>query len=94
MTDNTTADDETSEEISLTVIKIPGDKLDAVMGFINELESEDSDVSGHMISGGALSGFGGTMASLAKTRTDTGCVQTKTGVGVDFSCSDSDTMTQ
>ena len=45
-----------------------------------------------MISGGALAGFGGTMARTTKHRTDTGCVQTKTGVGIDFNCSDSDTI--
>ncbi len=92
MSENKTAEDEMSEDSSLTVIKIPDDKVDAVVGFINDLASQDAEVSGHMISGGALAGFGGTMARTIKHRTDTGCVQTKTGVGIDFNCSDSDTI--
>ncbi len=92
MSENKTAENEMSEDTNLTVIKIPDDKVDAVIGFINELGSQDADVSGHMISGGALAGIGGTMARTTKHRTDTGCVQTKTGVGIDFNCSDSDTI--
>ena len=36
MSENKTAENEMSEDTNLTVIKIPDDKVDAVVGFINE----------------------------------------------------------
>ncbi len=93
MAENKTDDSSTSDQGGLTVITIPDDKVQAVIGFLAGLEGEEDEVSGHMISG-ALAGFGGALsARVTKHRTDTGCVQIKTGVGVDFNCSDSDTLT-
>jgi len=88
-----TSDSEEAEEPVLTVVTVPTEHTQAVIDFMAGLQSEESEVSGHMISRGALTGFGGAMTMGYKNRTDTGCVQTKTGVGVDFDCSDSDTVT-
>jgi len=93
MSEDSTSEQGSSAPGNLTVIRIPDDMVDAVVGFINELDSDETEVSGHMISGGALGVYGGGLMAHTKTRTDTGCVQTKTGVGVDFDCSDSDTVT-
>ena len=92
MNQKTSDIDEVNEGSRLTVVTVPLEHTQAVIDFVAGLESEDSEVSGHMISGGAFGGLGGMTRSI-KHRTDTGCVQTKTGVGVDFNCSDSDTET-
>jgi hypothetical protein len=80
--------DETNET-GLTVVAVPDDQAQAVIDFVRTLEAEETDVTGHMIPGGG--GFGGGLAF--KHSTDTGCAQTTTGsAGVDFRCSDTDTI--
>ncbi|HVB64766.1 MAG TPA: hypothetical protein VNE17_08540 [Nitrolancea sp.] len=81
-----------TNETGLTVVAIPTDKAQAVIDFVGTLETEETDVTGHMLSRGMIGGISGGAFSAKKTRTDTGCVQTTTGVGVDFTCSDSDTL--
>ncbi|HEX3721441.1 MAG TPA: hypothetical protein VHV31_01540, partial [Nitrolancea sp.] len=68
---------------------VPADQAQAVIDFVRTLETDETDVTGHMISRGG--GFGGSLAY--KHSTDTGCVQTTTGsAGVDFKCSDTDIL--
>lgn len=82
---------EETNETGLTVVAVPADKAQAVIDFVRTLEAEETDVTGHMLSRGMIGGIGaGTLAM--KRRTDTGCVQTTTGAGVDFTCSDTDTL--
>lgn len=92
MEENKTVGGDASERGDLTVVPIPEDKAQAVLEFIQGLESEDAEVSGHMLSRSLVGGLGALSARTTKHRTDTGCVQTTTGVGVDFNCSDSDTI--
>lgn len=83
---------EETNETGITVVAVPTDQAQAVIDFVRTLETEETDVTGHMISrGGIANPFGG----LAwKHSTDTGCVQTTTGsAGIDFKCSDTDTIT-
>jgi hypothetical protein len=82
-------DDETNAG-SLTVVTIPSDKTQAVLDFVESLETAVGDVSGHMLSGGALGGIGGPL-SAKNGRTLSGCWQTGgTFDGTDWSCSDTD----
>ncbi|HEX3721443.1 MAG TPA: hypothetical protein VHV31_01550 [Nitrolancea sp.] len=84
--------DETNET-GVTVVAVPADQAQAVIDFVRTLETEETDVTGHMIPRGGFGGssFGGLSV---KHSTDTGCVQTTTGsAGVDFKCSDTDTLT-
>ncbi len=80
---------ERSTEGGLTIVTVPADKAQAVIDFVASLESEDTDVSGHMISAGAIGGFGGALS--ARMTTSTGCLQTVTGkLGYDMQCADTD----
>ncbi len=74
----------------MTVVTVPTEQAQAVMDFVAGLERDEAEVSGHMISGGALSGFGGLAAKGGRTLSN--CSQT-TGdkiFGRDWQCNDTD----
>ena len=91
--DQTTSDvGDVEEESGLTIVTVPAEHAQAVIDFVAGLESEDSEVSGHMISGGAFGGLGGALS--ARMSTSTGCQQTVTGkLGYDMTCYDTDKIT-
>ncbi|MGA7672937.1 MAG: hypothetical protein WBW04_21145 [Nitrolancea sp.] len=89
MDEKTTDVGDVEEESGLTIVTVPTEQAQAVIDFVAGLESEDSDVSGHMIAGGA-GAFGGG-ALLARMTTSTGCSQSVTGkLGYDMTCYDTD----
>ncbi len=76
---------------AITVVTVPAEQAQAVLDFVAGLESKDADVSGHMLSSGALSRMGGGLAAK-DGRTLSGCTMT-TGdaeFGRDWQCSDTD----
>jgi hypothetical protein len=82
-------ENESQETGGLTVIEIPADKIQQVIEFVEGLDIDDADVSGHMISVGG--GFGGGLA--AKMSTSTNCLSIQTGrQGLDLECLDTDTI--
>lgn len=82
-------ENETQGTGSLTVIQIPTDKMQQVIEFVEGLETDETDVTGHMISGGG--GFGGGLG--AKMSTSTNCLSIQTGrQGLDLECLDTDTI--
>ena len=84
-------ENETQETGGLTVIQIPTDKVQQVIGYLQGLETNETDVTGHMISRG---GFGGGGGLAEKMSTSTGCQSTVTGrLGNDLTCYDTDTIT-
>ena len=84
------SDSEESTSGDLTVVTIPVNRVQEVLDFVAGLDQEESDVSGHMISGGALAGIGGN-SLLARGRSLSGCTQTGgTFDGTDWQCSDTD----
>jgi hypothetical protein len=86
-------ENETQTTGGLTVIAIPADKVQEVLTFVESLETDEADVSGHMLSRGAIGGIGGG-ALGAKMTTTTGCQSTVTGkLGSDLTCYDTDTIT-
>ncbi len=91
------ADDKTnaggnSEESGVTVVTVPDDKAQAVLDFVASLESEEADVSGHMITGTRVGAIGGALSAKGG-RSLSGCSQTGgTGFGTDWQCSDTDTV--
>jgi hypothetical protein len=79
-------ENETAETGGLTVITIPTDKVQQVIDFVEGLEADETDVTGHMIPGG---GFGGGLG--AKMSTNTNCLSIQTGrQGLDLECLDTD----
>jgi hypothetical protein len=75
----------------LTVVAIPADKAQAVIDFVESLTTEETDVTGHMLSTGAVGGISGSALSAKKGRTLSGCWQTGSpAFGTDWSCSDTD----
>ena len=73
-----------------TVLTIPTDHTQAVLDFVDSLETDETDVTGHMLSTGMFGGIGGG-ALAAKGRTLSGCSQTGgTAFGTDWNCSDTD----
>lgn len=89
------ADDKTTgggnpQEGGLTVVTVPDDKAQAVLDFVASLESEEAEVSGHMISGARVGAIGGALSARGG-RSLSGCSQTGgTGFGTDWQCSDVD----
>jgi hypothetical protein len=81
------AEDEKKED-RLTVVAVPDEQAQAVIEFVASLDSDDADVSGHMLSRGTIGGTGGPLA--AKGRSLTACWQTGTTDYPDWSCSDTD----
>jgi hypothetical protein len=79
------------EEGNLTIVAVPEDKAQAVLDYVASLLSDESDVSGHMLSG-RLAGSMSAGMLAAKQRTRTNCVQSTTGIGTDFTCSDTDSI--
>ncbi len=91
MSEKTADVGEVEEESGLTVVTVPAEHAQAVIDFVAGLENEETDVSGHMISGGMAGGFGGALS--AKMTTSTGCSQSVTGkLGYDMTCYDTDTI--
>jgi hypothetical protein len=83
-------DDETKAG-ELTVVAIPPDKVQAVIDFVESLTTDETDVSGHMLSTGALGGISGGALSAKQGRTLSGCWQTGgPAYGTDWNCSDTD----
>jgi hypothetical protein len=81
------ADDTT--QTGFTVVAVPADIAPAVIDFVANLEENEADVSGHMLSR-PIGGIGGG-ALAAKGRTLSGCWQTGgTEIGLDWNCSDTD----
>ncbi|MGA7672935.1 MAG: hypothetical protein WBW04_21135 [Nitrolancea sp.] len=75
----------------ITVVTVPEEQAQAVRDFIASLDRDDAEVSGHMLSGGALSTLGGGLAAKGG-RTLSNCSQT-TGdkiFGRDWQCADTD----
>jgi len=92
MDEKTTDVGEVEEESGLTVVTVPAEHAQAVIDFVAGLDIEDSEVSGHMISGGTAVFGGGVLA--AKMTTSTGCTQSVTGkLGYDMTCYDTDKIT-
>ena len=90
MSEKTADVGEVAEESGLTVVTVPAEHAQAVIDFVAGLETEETDVSGHMISRGAVGGMG---ALSAKMTTSTGCSQSVTGkLGYDMTCYDTDTI--
>ena len=89
--DRPTGSGTTPEDGGLTVVAVPAEHAQAVIDFVAGLETEATDVTGHMLSRGTIGGISsGTLA--AKGRTLSGCWQTGgTFDGTDWSCSDTDT---
>lgn len=86
---------EETNETGVTVVAVPSDQAQAVIDFVRTLETEETDVTGHMIPRGGGIGGGSFGGLSVKHSTDTGCVQTTTGsAGIDFKCSDGDTIDQ
>jgi hypothetical protein len=82
------AEDETTES-RFAVVAVPSDQAQAVIDFLDTLESDTADVSGHMISSAVMGGALG-----AKGRTLTYCGVTGGGItDQDWNCSDTDTNT-
>ena len=91
MSENTVDSRGTDEDGNLTVIAIPADRAQQVIDFVASLESDEAEVSGHMISGGGIGSFGSLSAKTTWQRTDTACHQYASKFGaVDFDCTDSD----
>jgi len=87
------AENETQETGGLTVIAIPADKAREVIDFVGTLDTEEPDVTGHMLSRGTFGGVG-VGALGAKMSTSTGCQSSVTGkLGMDLTCYDTDTIT-
>ncbi len=83
---------ETADDSVVTVVTVPADKAQAVIDFVESLDKGETDVQGHMISGGALGAFGAT-AAKKKLTTSTGCNYFPTGsIGHDMQCGDTDTI--
>ncbi|MGA7670690.1 MAG: hypothetical protein WBW04_09735 [Nitrolancea sp.] len=85
MADTGQTNDAVSQDISITVVSIPQQRVAQVLDFVEKLEQEDTgdDVSGHMLSRGVM--------SAAKGISGTGCkVSGGTFNPNDFHCSDSD----
>jgi hypothetical protein len=74
----------------LTVVTIPADRAQAVLDFMASLHSEESDVSGHMLSGRTAGSLGAGPVFARNKYTMTGCNLTGEMMG-DYSCTDSDT---
>jgi hypothetical protein len=92
MAEETSSGTGTPGEATFTIVPVPEDQVEEVMEFVAGLKNKDTDVSGHMISGGILGGFGGGLS--AKQSTQSNCVQTftKGTTGYDWSCTDTDTI--
>ncbi|MGA7672934.1 MAG: hypothetical protein WBW04_21130 [Nitrolancea sp.] len=73
----------------MTVVTVPANNVQEVLDFVAGLEKEEADVSGHMISGGALGSFGGGLAAKGG-RSLTGCNTTGGTEFPDWQCSDLD----
>lgn len=73
----------------MTVITVPESHVQDVLDFVAGLNKEESDVSGHMISGGALGSLGGGLAAKGG-RSLTGCNTTGGTEFPDWQCSDLD----
>ncbi len=85
-----TTDSGESTEGEMTVVTVPANNVQEVLDFVAGLEKEDADVSGHMISGGALAGgLGGGLAAKGG-RSLTGCNTTGGTEFPDWQCSDLD----
>jgi hypothetical protein len=81
------AEDETTEGRQ-TVIAIPTENAQAVLDFVASLESDEADVSGHMLSRGGIGGIGGPLAAVGRSLTY--CWKTGDTNYPDWSCSDTD----
>jgi hypothetical protein len=80
------SENDAEETGGLTVIAIPADKTQAVIDFVASLTTEETDVTGYMLS----TGMGISAGSLAnRVRTSAGCYFTGLAP-VDFTCSSSD----
>jgi hypothetical protein len=72
-----------------TVITIPEAHVEAVAEFMDQLQREEQDVTGHMLNRGMIGGLGGTLAETISTTTS--CLESITGThGWDLTCSDTD----
>ncbi|MGA7672930.1 MAG: hypothetical protein WBW04_21110 [Nitrolancea sp.] len=74
MSDGEKSGDFGGEENGQSVIAVPADQVQTVLDFIAALESEEGDVTGHMINLGGLSPLGGGALSVKKRTTGSGCV--------------------
>jgi len=74
----------------MTVVTVPESHLKEVLDFVAGLDQEDSEVSGHMISGGALGSIGGGALAAKGGRSLTGCSNTGGTAYPDWQCSDLD----
>jgi len=84
--------DDTTKETGMTVITIPAIQTQAVLDFVATWETQETDVTGHMLSTGAYGGIGGG-ALAEKSTSSTNCKISRTGThGTDFTCSDTDTI--
>ncbi len=81
------SDSATGEE--MTVVTVPENHVQQVLDFVAGLEKEEADVSGHMISRGALGSLGGGLAAKGG-RSLTGCNTTGGTEFPDWQCSDLD----
>ena len=84
-----TTDSGESTAGEMTVVTVPGNNVQEVLDFVAGLEKEEGDVSGHMISRGALGSLGGGLAAKGG-RSLTGCNTTGGTEFPDWQCSDLD----
>jgi hypothetical protein len=56
-----------ADEPGMTLISIPTDKVDAVLAFLQSLDDDGDDVSGHMLGGGILKSPIKTMTGASQT---------------------------
>ena len=90
MSEKEDTDGNPSTEDGVTVVTVAEEQAQAVIDFVASLEREEAEVSGHMISGGAMSSVGAGL-SVKGGRSLSGCWQTGgTGFGTDWNCSDTD----
>jgi|ThiBio_1000_plan_1041568.scaffolds.fasta_scaffold15126_2 hypothetical protein len=85
-----TEQDAPEDGAKVTVVEVPDDKAQAVLDFLDTLQSEEDDVTGHMINRGLAGGVVGGLGAM-RHNTMTACWKThQMGGETDYSCSDSD----
>jgi len=73
-----------------TVVTIPTEKTQAVLDFVSTLTTEETDVTGHMLSTGAAIGGGPLQAKMGRTLSSCWRTGAASGPATDWSCSDTD----